>query len=106
MKIYGIKNCNSVKKSLEYFKNVNYEFLDIKKIDENILNDWLKQKTLMELVNTKGITAKKLNINKDNISKIDDLKYIILQNLSIIKRPIIEYKNKIYIGKEYEEINL
>lgn len=106
MKIYGIKNCNSVKKSLEYFKNVNYEFLDIKKIDENILNDWLKQKTLIELVNTKGITAKKLNINKDNISKIDDLKYIILQNLSIIKRPIIEYKNKIYIGKEYEEINL
>ena len=38
IKIYGIKNCSSVKKGLDFLENkgFEYEFLDIKKLDDFI----------------------------------------------------------------------
>lgn len=97
MKVYGIKNCNSVKKALDALnqKGIDFEFLDIKKLDESILNIWLKQKSFQELINTTGTTAKKLGLN-------NELKSLILDNPSCIKRPVIMFKNRLYIGKEYE----
>ena len=46
MKLYGIKNCNAVKKGCEFVENLSlkYEFYDIKKLDESTLNAWLAQK--------------------------------------------------------------
>lgn len=104
MKLYGIKNCNSVKKAMLALDNFNFEFLDIKKIDKKILNSWLEQKSFEELVNTAGATAKKLGLNKEKITSLESnkLKELILENPSCIKRPVIEKDGKIYIGKEYE----
>lgn len=104
MKLYGIKNCNSVKKAMLTLENFNFEFLDIKKIDKKILNSWLEQKSFEELVNTAGTTAKKLGLNKEKITSLESnkLKELILENPSCIKRPVIEKDGKIYIGKEYE----
>lgn len=44
MKVYGIKNCNSVKKALEFLdkKALEFDFIDIKKIDLGVLENWLK----------------------------------------------------------------
>ncbi|HEB9332640.1 TPA: ArsC family transcriptional regulator [Campylobacter coli] len=109
MKVYGIKNCNSVKKALEFLdkKALEFDFIDIKKIDLNILENWLKYKKFSEIINTAGITSKKLGLNKDKIESLDEfeLKNIILENPSCIKRPVIEKDDQIYIGKEYEQIS-
>ncbi|EAI1509806.1 Spx/MgsR family RNA polymerase-binding regulatory protein [Campylobacter coli] len=109
MKVYGIKNCNSVKKALEFLdkKALEFDFIDIKKIDLNILENWLKYKKFSEIINTTGTTSKKLGLNKDKIERLDEfeLKNIILENPSCIKRPVIEKDNQIYIGKEYEQIS-
>ncbi|WP_320661264.1 arsenate reductase family protein, partial [Campylobacter coli] len=53
-----------------------------------------------------GTTSKKLGLNKDKIESLSELelKNIILENPSCIKRPVIEKDNQIYIGKEYEQI--
>lgn len=85
-------------------KNLSFEFMDIKKLDETTLNSWLKQKNFEELINTAGLTAKKLGINKEKIKNQNptELKICILENPSLIKRPVIEKDKKIYIGKEYE----
>lgn len=108
MKVYGIKNCNSVKKALDALnqKGIDFEFLDIKKLDESILNIWLKQKSFQELINTTGTTAKKLGLNKEKLANLNknELKSLILDNPSCIKRPVIMFKNRLYIGKEYEMI--
>ena len=40
---------------------------------------------------------------REEYSKIYDEK-IVLENPSCIKRPIIEYEQNIYIGKEYEKM--
>lgn len=106
MKLYGIKNCNSVKKALDALdkKAFKFEFLDIKKLDINTLEFWLENKSFSELINSAGITAKKLGLNKEKITSLEPnkLKELILENPSCIKRPIIEKEGKIYIGKEYE----
>lgn len=39
MKLYGIKNCNSVKKAMDALmqKGIVFDFIDIKKINQDIL---------------------------------------------------------------------
>ncbi len=105
MKLYGIKNCNSVKKAMFALQGFEFEFMDIKKINKEILSSWLKQRSLKELVNTAGITAKKLALKEklETLSK-EELFTLILENPSAIKRPVIEFKNQIFIGKEYEKL--
>ncbi|MBM0636996.1 ArsC family transcriptional regulator [Campylobacter sp. VicNov18] len=108
MKLYGIKNCNSVKKAMDALneKNLAFDFLDIKKIDKAILSAWLEKRSFQDLINTAGLTAKKLKLNKEKIQALshDELEKLVLQNPSCIKRPIINHEGKIYIGKEYSMI--
>lgn len=69
MKLYGIKNCNAVKKGCEFVENLGlkYEFCDIKKLDESTLNAWLAQKSFSELINTAGLSAKKIKLTKEKV---------------------------------------
>ncbi|TKX30529.1 ArsC/Spx/MgsR family protein [Campylobacter aviculae] len=108
LNFYGIKNCNSVKKAQDflYNKKIKFEFIDIKKLDEKTLDDWFSKREIVEFINTAGITSKKLGLNKDKIANSDqnDLKQIVLEHPSCIKRPIIDKNGQIYIGKEYENL--
>ncbi|MDL0114196.1 ArsC family transcriptional regulator [Campylobacter felis] len=108
MKLYGIKNCGSVKKAMEFLKvkGVEFEFLDIKKIDEDILNSWLEKREIKDLPNLLGTSARKLNLNKEKMNALakEELKKMILETPSLIKRPVIEYRGQIYIAKEYENL--
>ena len=44
--VYGIKNCNTVKKGLEWLNDnkIAFDFFDVKKVDltTNLINDWIK----------------------------------------------------------------
>ncbi len=78
IRLYGIKNCSSVKKAIDFLnsKELSFEFLDIKKINEDELDFFLSKKSFDLLINTKGTSARKANINQDFIAKSseDDLK--------------------------------
>ena len=106
IRLYGIKNCSSVKKAIDFLnsKELSFEFLDIKKINEDELDFFLSKKSFDLLINTKGTSARKANITQDFIAKSseDDLKKLILQNPSLIKRPVICVDDTVLIGKEYE----
>ncbi|WP_257928494.1 ArsC/Spx/MgsR family protein [Campylobacter lari] len=106
MKFYGIKNCNSVKKAIDYlnFKQIEFEFLDIKKLDEQTLDFCLSKRSVLELVNTAGMSARKLGLNKDKLQNLnqDEIKTMILQNPTLIKRPLIIKDDEVFIAKEYE----
>ena len=70
--------------------NVAYQFHDYKKasLDENTLNHWLDTLGWQALVNQKGTTWRKLALDK-NILDNQTIKPIILQNLSMVKRPLL-----------------
>lgn len=106
--LYGIKNCNSVKKAMDFLaqKQLDFAFKDIKKIDNDILNSWVKKRNLKEFINLSGMSARKINLNKEMLQILSDeeLFKLVLLNPSLIKRPVIEINNKILIGKDYEKI--
>ena len=90
--IYGIKNCDTMKKAFLWLdgNNVAYQFHDYKKasLDENTLNHWLDTLGWQALVNQKGTTWRKLALDKNTLDN-QSIKPIILQNLSMIKRPLL-----------------
>ena len=116
LKVYGIKNCNTVKKSLNWLSdhNFEYEFFDVKKdvLSKDLINDWINTMksnyTWVNLVNKSGITWKKLSDEvKNEIVTSDDAIRIILSKPTIMKRPVITKTEKlIAIGFDenlYEE---
>lgn len=109
--IYGIKNCDTVKKALKWLKenNVEFSFHDFKKdgLDSKTLNSWLKTVDWEILLNKRGTTWRKLPDDvKENINKTS-AKNVMLDNLSIIKRPVLNVNDVIHVGfseKNYQEI--
>jgi Spx/MgsR family transcriptional regulator len=108
IKIYGIKNCNSVKKALNFLENekINFEFHDYKKlgIDEKTMQNFIKKFGLEKVLNKKGTTFKKLSEIQQKESKNEEKATELMQkNTSLIKRPIIIGKNFELIGFNEEE---
>ena len=100
MKLYGIPNCNTVKKARDWLvaNHVAYEFHDFKKhgIDEATLNNWLAQQPWEKLVNRAGMTWRNLSDNEkakvmDNTSAVS----LMREKTSVIKRPVLEKDGKI-----------
>jgi len=108
LKVYGIPNCDTVKKAITWLKehNVAYEFHDYKKlgISEAKLEEWLTQVPYDKLVNRAGTTFKKLTDEEkakitDNASAIA----LMLEKTSVIKRPIVESDKILAMGFKAEE---
>lgn len=95
MIVYGIPNCNTVKKSLDWLKanQIDFEFHDFKKkgITPEKLNQWCDTFGWETVLNRKGLTWKKLT--KEEQDAIDNQAKAIAyleENTSAIKRPVIE----------------
>ncbi|MDQ1149292.1 ArsC family reductase [Sphingobacterium zeae] len=101
--VYGIKNCNTVKKALTWLEdnNIPFQFHDFKK--EGVSGDKLKEwETLVDwqaLVNKKGTTWKKLSAEtQEQVIDSDSANKVLQENTSMIKRPVIEYNKGILLG--------
>lgn len=100
MKLYGIPNCNTVKKAREWLDThgVAYTFHDFKKqgIDAASLDAWLTQQPWEKLVNRAGMTwrglsdAEKAQV-KDNASAAA----LMQAKTSVIKRPVLVSEGRI-----------
>ena len=98
--LYGIANCNTVKKARDWLDNngVAYIFHDFKKlgVTEQLLKDWLSQFPHEKLINRAGLTWRGLDdVTKANI--VDNAAAIALvqAKTSLIKRPVLEKNGKI-----------
>ena len=100
IQVYGIKNCNTIKITLDCLKlnQIDFEFHDYKKtgITEEKLQDWCKQKGWEVLLNKKGSTWKAYDINHQRkiVNEKTAIAFLLEKN-SAIKRPIIEKDGKI-----------
>lgn len=95
--IYGIKNCDTMKKALAWCdeRGVAYHFHDYKKagVDRSHLVAWCKAVGWKTLVNTKGTTWRKLNPEQQAIDTQGDAVRLMLEYPSLIKRPVVETGN-------------
>ena len=98
MKIYGIKNCDKIRKTIKWCKNhdIDQQFHDYRSdgIDANLLALFLGTFSLQELINKRSTTWRnlsatdKLNLNSE----------CIINNPTLIKRPIVDINNTLFIG--------
>jgi arsenate reductase len=109
-KVYGIKNCDTMKKAMTWLteNNVPFEFHDYKKegISAEKIQEWLTQKPWDVLINKAGTTWKKLSDEEKATDEIGALK-LMMEKPSMIKRPIIENDKIMAMGfkpDDYEQI--
>ncbi|QIA76456.1 ArsC family reductase [Rodentibacter caecimuris] len=108
--VYGIKNCDTVKKALKWLAdhNIEYKLHDyrIDGLDTAFLQQAEAQFGWENLVNKRSTTWRNLDEEiKKNLSKTTALS-VLAENPTLIKRPIIMQDNKALIGfneKEYEK---
>jgi Spx/MgsR family transcriptional regulator len=103
MKVYGIKNCNTVKKALDWLAEhkVAYEFQDFKKLGVSMdkLNEWDEKAGYEKFMNKAGLTYKQLDpAVKEGIKTKEDALQLLQQKTSMIKRPVIEKDGFLYFG--------
>ncbi|CAM3952271.1 Spx/MgsR family RNA polymerase-binding regulatory protein [Mucilaginibacter galii] len=95
MKVYGITNCNTVKKAIDWLKqhNVNYEFHDFKKLGVSAekLAEWNDKAGYEKFLNKQGLTWRGLDAEtKESVHSAAEALPLLQQKTSMIKRPVIE----------------
>lgn len=105
-KIYGIKNCDTMKKAMKWLdeNSIAFDFHDYKKIgvDADTLEKWLESKPWEELINRRGTTWRKLpDESKTDIDSEKAIK-LMMENTSLIKRPVLLVGKDLYLGFKAE----
>lgn len=100
MKLYGIPNCNTVKKARDWLdtNNITYTFHDFKKqgIDAATIQNWLTQHPWQKLINRAGLTWRGLDeATKSGITDNASATALMQEKTSVIKRPILEKDEQI-----------
>lgn len=108
-KLYGIPNCNTVKKAQDWLKDhgVEYEFHDFKKkgVTPAKLTEWFNTFGWEKVINKAGLTFKKLSKEEQaDINSPDRTIAYLTANTSAIKRPIVEVDEKaVLLGFKEDE---
>jgi len=102
LRIYGIKNCGTMKKAFEWLdaQHIPYSFHDYKKngVDAVTLTNWTDEVGWQKLLNTKGTTWR--GLSDAERADIDAVKAIELMEAkpSLIRRPVITGAAKLLVG--------
>ena len=111
MIMYGIPNCDSIKKARKFLNenNISFEFHDYKKqgVSPALLKEWCGNLGYEKVLNNRGSTWRKLD--EETKASINESNAILLmQELpSMIKRPILNTGKKFLLGfnkSEYESL--
>jgi len=94
LRIYGIKNCDSMKKAFKWLdeRGIPYEFHDYRKlgVPRERLVEWCRTLGWKTLLNTKGTTWRKLAPEQQDITTQGKAVATMLEHPSVIRRPLVE----------------
>jgi Spx/MgsR family transcriptional regulator len=106
LKIYGIKNCDSVKKALKFLKShaIDYTFIDFREtpVDEETIRAWMEKSDLKTLFNTRGTTYRTLKLKDLDLTDDEKISWLAKENI-LIKRPVIVLDDQVIIGYNESE---
>ncbi len=102
IKVYGIKNCDSVKKAIKFLKQhgIDYTLQDFKTdpVSQDKVRRWAESVEMKQLFNTRGTTYRTLKLKDLNLNDEQKLEWLAKENM-LIKRPVIEYSlDKVIVG--------
>ena len=101
-KIYGIKNCDTMKKAFAWLdaQRLAYDFHDYKKegVPAGKLEEWARRVGWEKLANTRGPTWRKIpDAEKAGLTEARALA-LLRKNSSAIRRPVVEAGSKLLVG--------
>ncbi len=101
--IYGIKNCNTMKKAFTWLdeQQISYQFHNYKTdgLSAELLSRLLELVDWQSLLNTRGTTWRKLDeVVRLQIDNQDAAMEIMLANPSILKRPLLVDGKRALLG--------
>jgi len=111
LNVYGIKNCNTVRKSLNWLDehSIDFVFFDVKKntLNAKLIDQWAKNipapYTWEKLLNKSGITWRQLSDDdKNSAHELNGAIELIIKKPSVMKRPLIT-KNDLILTLGYDE---
>ena len=112
MIMYGIKNCDTIKKAKTFLEknSIEYEFKDFREDGLNPiqLRSWINELGWEKVINKRSTTWRNLpDESKENMD--ETLALVIAEDQpTIIKRPVLEHSGGVMIGfseKTYTEIS-
>jgi arsenate reductase len=100
--LYGIPNCDTVSKARKWLttNEIEYQFHNFKKdgLQPETLEQWIDALGWEVLLNKRGMTWRKLpDESKNNVDRAKATA-LMLENTSIIKRPVIDINGQHHVG--------
>jgi arsenate reductase len=110
MIVYGIKNCDTVKKARRWLEanDVAFTFHDFRAdgLDQTTIESWLENVSWEVLLNKRGTTWRKLEDPRKDALTQDIAVELMLANPTLIKRPVVTVNNDCLVGlKEADYAN-
>jgi len=107
MKIFGIKNCDTMKKAFRWLDehNISYTFHDYKKegLEDATAKAWVDELGWENVINKRGTTWRKLEEDTKNTMDSKNAVHIMVSQPSIIKRPLLKIDDSIILGFNADE---
>ena len=111
MTLYGIKNCDTVKKARRWLDDhgLEYQFHDFRQdgLDKKQLTGWVETLGWEAVVNKRSTTWRNLSDKEKEISSNTQAVKLLAENPTLIKRPVCEKNKTLLIGfkeTEYQKL--
>jgi arsenate reductase len=105
--VYGIKNCDTVKKARRWLDahDVDYTFHDFRVdgLSTKIVHEWIKNIGWETLVNRRSTTWRNLDDDTKDKLSVDNVVALLVTNPTLIKRPVLQTRSTVFIGFEESE---
>ncbi len=109
MVLYGISNCDTVRKARKFLqqKQVDFQFIDFRKDGLSIetVQAWLKQQPIEKIVNKRSTGWKQLSDEQKQQLMATEQLQLLVEIPTLIKRPVLQTESKVLFGfdaAEYE----
>ena len=109
--LYGIKNCDSVKKAKKWLEheNISYQFHDFRTdgLSAELLQEFISASDLTTLLNKRSTTFRNLSDEIKNNLSDEVMREIILAQPTLVKRPLLKHDKAFLVGfkeSQYQEI--
>ncbi len=107
IKVYGIKNCDTVKKAIVYLneRDIDYQFVDFRKnpISQQVLKKMVESVGWELLINKRSTTYRSLSEEEKSNINYD----LVLSLPTLIKRPVLIQGENIVVGfndQQYDKL--
>ena len=101
-KIYGIKNCDTCRKALKAFTAAeldhSYHDFRVEGLSSESLDQWMTAVGWEKLLNRRGTTWRNLSDEVKNSVNETIARELMLENPTLIKRPVFETKDSVIVG--------